>query len=97
MREAGSSAIGIKVAVVIAAAGSGRPLGAGENKLLLPLDGKPTLQHSIECFAAMDAVSEILVMTRSEDLEAVRSLATGIVARRPVQVVTGGETRQESV
>ncbi|HAI53077.1 MAG TPA: 2-C-methyl-D-erythritol 4-phosphate cytidylyltransferase, partial [Firmicutes bacterium] len=97
MREAGSSGIGTKVAVVIAAAGSGRRMGAGENKVLLPLDGKPMLQHSIECFAAMDEVSEIVVVTRSEDLEAVRSLAAGIAARRPVQVVTGGETRQESV
>ena len=85
MREAGSSGIGTKLAVVIAAAGSGQAAWApGSNKVLLPLDGKPMLQYSIECFAADGrSVQTMVVVTNIEvDLEAVRTYRTaGAVGR----------------
>ena len=52
------------VGVVIVAAGAGRRMGAEGNKVLLTLAGKTVLSHSVELFAAMEEVAEIVIVTR---------------------------------
>lgn len=90
-------AVHMRVGVVIAAAGEGKRMGAEGNKVLLPLRGRPMLQYSIECFAAMEEVTDLVVVTRAVDLELVRELARQAAPSRSVQVVAGGAERQESV
>ncbi len=87
----------MKIGVVLAAAGSGRRMGARSNKVLLPLDGKPVLSHSLACFGSMEEVSEIVVVTSSRDLEAVTHLLQREVSGKTAQVVLGGAERQDSV
>lgn len=87
----------MKIGVIVAAAGSGRRMGAEGNKVLLPLDKKPVLQHSLECFSQMVEINEVVVVTREVDLEAVQKLAQAAIPGRNVQVVVGGAERQESV
>lgn len=87
----------MKIGVIVAAAGSGRRMGAEGNKILLPLDKKPVLQYSLECFGQMVEIGEMVVVTREVDLEAVRELIQTAIPKKNVQVVVGGAERQESV
>lgn len=87
----------MKIGVIIAAAGSGTRMGAEGNKVLLPLDGKPLLQHSLECFGQMGEVTELVVVTREIDLEQVGSLVKHVLPNKVVQIIEGGAERQESV
>lgn len=85
------------VGVVIVAAGAGRRMGAEGNKVLLPLKGKAVLAHSVDLFAAMEEITEIVVVTRAVDCPAVESLVQEAVQNKSIKVVLGGKTRQESV
>ena len=61
------------------------------------LDGSPILLHTVRKFAASDRVSEIVIALRREDLEAVGELLRREIRNKPVRVVEGGNSRQESV
>lgn len=87
----------LKTGVVIAAAGSGRRMGIDENKVLLPLRGKPIIAHSLVLFASLPEVDEIVLVTRAEDRSVMIELIDEFAGDKPTQVVLGGNTRQESV
>lgn len=81
---------------LIAAAGSSRRM-AGENKLLLPLGGKPVLAHTLQAIDAASGVNEIVIAAREEDLVRFAELCKQWGITKPVKVVVGGKTREESV
>lgn len=81
---------------IIAAAGSSHRM-AGENKLLLPLDGKPVLAHTLQAVDAASGVTEIVIAAREEDLVTFAELCKTWGVTKPVKVVVGGATRVESV
>jgi 2-C-methyl-D-erythritol 4-phosphate cytidylyltransferase len=85
----------LKWAAVIVAAGRGARLGAP--KQFLELAGMPMVGWSIEKFAAMPEVAELVVATEPDSLEPMRALCERLVAGRAWRVVQGGATRQESV
>lgn len=87
----------MKTGVVIAAAGSGRRMGADGNKVLLSLMGKPIIAHSLELFASLPEVDELVVVTRDVDLKIMDRIVRKFAADKPVQVVVGGRERQQSV
>ena len=65
------------VCAVVVAAGSSRRMG-GENKLLLPLCGKPVLAHTLTVFQMCGAVRDIVLVCREQDMEVYRTLAAAI-------------------
>lgn len=79
----------MSVWALIMAAGAGARMGLGFNKALMPIDGIPMLQRSAEAFYGI--VDGIAVVTRAEDIKAVRELSLRAM------VVGGGVTRQQSV
>jgi 2-C-methyl-D-erythritol 4-phosphate cytidylyltransferase len=81
-------------AAVVLAGGSGTRVGAGRNKVYLPLGGRPVLAWSLATFAGMPGVGPVVLVVRAED----RAQATDLLAEHGsvVEVVTGGSTRQES-
>src|SRR5579859_6570722 len=94
----------MKVAVIIPAAGLGTRMGrtsaetAGTSrKQFMLLDGSPILLHTIRKFASSPAVKEIVVALRAEDLDWVRELLGKENFGKPVRLVEGGDSRQESV
>lgn len=94
----------MKVTVILPAAGLGTRMGravpekAGTSrKQFMLLEGSPILLHTIRKFAATLAVSEIVVALRPEDIEWVRELLRAENLGKPVRLVEGGESRQESV
>jgi len=73
---------------VILAAGRGERMGAGRNKALLELAGRPLLLHSLETFRAI--CDRVLMVAAEEDVAVIEQLLPDL------QVVTGGNTRQGS-
>ena len=89
------SPAGPAAAAVVLAGGSGTRLGAGRNKVYLPLRGRPVLAWSLGTFTGMPEVGVVVLVVREPD----RELAERLLAEHTpggVEVVTGGRTRQES-
>ncbi len=86
----------MSVSVIIVAAGKSRRMG-GINKQFLTLCGVPVLEHSIRTFSQRADVSEIVTVTSAESLEEVKVIADKYKTIKPITVVQGGATRQESV
>src|SRR2546423_13320772 len=101
----------MKVIVIIPAAGLGTrmaPMPAGgktEHKKMPPskqfaaLGGTPILIHTLRKFAAMDAVSEIWIALRKNEIPGFRARLAEEkdLPKKKVDLVAGGEHRQESV
>ena len=81
---------------VIAAAGSSQRMD-GENKLLLPLGGKPVLAHTLQAIDGSPSIREIVIAAREEDMVRFAELCKAWGVEKPVKVVLGGKTRAESV
>ena len=89
------------VSVILPAAGRGKRMQAGVNKVFLRLMGKPILFHTLRAFAAVPEVQEIIVVTGAEEVEPLRRALQGLglfrEAAESVKVVAGGSERQYSV
>jgi len=81
-------------AVVVAA---GRGTRFGRPKQLLPLDGLPLAGWSIRTFAQMTEISDLVVVTEAEWIEAMRAVISAIIPLSSWEVVGGDESRQHSV
>src|SRR6266851_5972651 len=96
----------MKVVVIIPAAGLGTrmtsaPSAKGKkprpSKQFTELGGTPILIHTLRKFAACNQVNEICVALRKNEMEAFRRQLEHEGLKKPVQMVEGGEHRQESV
>lgn len=85
------------VTAIVAAAGSGRRMGGGGNKVFLPLAGVPILARSIAAVAACPEVEEIIVVVAPGEEAEAETLLGGAAPDKRRQVVTGGSERQYSV
>ncbi|MEB3233872.1 MAG: 2-C-methyl-D-erythritol 4-phosphate cytidylyltransferase [Cyanobacteriota bacterium] len=83
--------------LLIAAAGSGRRMGAAGNKLLLPVAGRPVLAWTLDAALACEAISWIGIVGQPVDEAAISELVNAAAPGKPVHWIVGGETRQESV
>lgn len=66
-------------------------------KQFMLLDGAPILVHTIRKFASCPSVTEIVVALRREDMAWAESLLASERSSKPMRVVEGGESRQQSV
>ncbi len=80
---------------VIVAAGRGTRFGGP--KQFAELAGKPMVAWSIEAFAAMPEISELVVVTEPEFVTRMETLAHPRVRHASVRIVRGGDERQASV
>jgi 2-C-methyl-D-erythritol 4-phosphate cytidylyltransferase len=79
---------------VIVAAGHGTRFGGP--KQLVALAGQPLVAWSIDRFAAMPEISDIVVVTEPEYMARIEELATPRVHAASLRVVAGGPDRQSS-
>jgi len=101
----------MKVIVIIPAAGlgtrmagppgkAGRAKAPAKSKQFTELRGTPILIHTMRKFAAVDAVSEIRIALRENEIAGFRAHmeaeAKGVPGKS-IELVVGGETRQQSV
>ena len=83
--------------LLVAAAGSGTRMGAGKNKILLPLLGKSLLQWTLVAAARAQTVEWIGIMTSPDAYDFCQQLIATLQLPIPVVLCYGGATRQASV
>ena len=76
---------------------AGRGTRFGRPKQLIDLAGKPMVAWSVDAFAAMPEISELVVVTEPELIERVEAVVHPRVSGATVRVVPGGADRQASV
>ena len=102
----------MKVVVIIPAAGlgtrmapmpggaKGKPKSAVPSKQFTELGGTPILLHTLRRFAAVEAVSEIWIALRENEIPGFRERLKkedSALSKKKVELVAGGEHRQQSV
>src|SRR5208283_843032 len=87
----------MSVLAIIPAAGSGLRMGGTTPKQFLSLEGIPIFVHTLRKFAASDAIDEIFLGLRPEEMDrASQEIALQNISK-PVRLVAGGDSRQETV
>jgi len=85
------------VHLLIAAAGSGRRMGAERNKLLLTVAGRPVLAWTLDAALACPLIQWIGIVGQPVDALEIQALVAAAQPDRPVVWIEGGDTRQASV
>jgi 2-C-methyl-D-erythritol 4-phosphate cytidylyltransferase len=86
----------MRTVAVVLAGGSGERFGTPVPKQLLPLAGRPMIEHSVAAFEQAPAVDQIMVVMAAGHAGQVRALlGTGGYAKLG-QVIGGGPTRTGS-
>lgn len=91
-----------KVAVIIAAAGSGNRMGSGIPKQYMEILGKPILDRAVEAFEKNASIDEIYIVVSQDFEDRCRKEYLGGINGKSVmskvkQIVPGGAERQDSV
>ncbi len=83
--------------LLIPAAGMGRRMGSERNKLLLKLLGKPLLAWTLIAAEAAQEISWIGIIGQPYDYPDFKNILANLALTKPVTLIQGGDTRQESV
>jgi 2-C-methyl-D-erythritol 4-phosphate cytidylyltransferase len=86
-----------RIAAIVPAAGMGTRMGLNTPKQFLELDGVPILIFTLRRLAASALLTEFWIASPEEHIAALSERVSQEPLGRPVRVVAGGETRQESV
>jgi len=86
-----------RVTAILPAAGLGTRMGGEKPKQFLALDGVPLLVFTLRRLATCPAITDFVIATRAEELDSVAASVELENLGRPVHVVRGGDTRQDSV
>lgn len=87
-----------RTAAVILAAGLGTRMqnDGGRTKQLLLLEGKPVFLYSVLAFDAAPSIDEIVLVLRKEEIPFVKTVLKTTDIKKPLRIVVGGKTRQDS-
>jgi 2-C-methyl-D-erythritol 4-phosphate cytidylyltransferase len=83
--------------VIIPAAGQGKRMGAGKNKLLLKLNHIPILIHTLMVFEKDEACDGIILAIAPHDEKEFKNLIAEYQIKKVTALVFGGKERQHSV
>ena len=83
--------------LLIPAAGMGRRMGSDRNKLLLTLQSQPLITWTLRAAEAARHISWIGIIAQPADWSDLKQILAGATLTKPVQLIQGGATRQESV
>lgn len=83
--------------LLIPAAGMGKRMAGSRNKLLLPLLDQPLLAWTLLAAEASSRITWIGIMGQSYDFPAFQAILNNVNLTKPVTLIQGGETRQQSV
>src|SRR5579864_685845 len=86
-----------KIVAILPAAGLGTRMGSDSPKQFRLLDGVPVVIFTLHRLAACTAISELLVSTRAEEVDPLAARIAEAGFSRPIRVIRGGDTRQQSV
>lgn len=83
--------------LLIPAAGMGKRMGSDRNKLLLTLLGKPLLAWTLLAAEASRQINWIGIIGQVNDFDDFKSILADLALTKPVKLIEGGDTRQQSV
>ncbi|WP_432362230.1 2-C-methyl-D-erythritol 4-phosphate cytidylyltransferase [Sporosarcina sp. UB5] len=83
--------------VMLPAAGSGRRMGAGFNKLFLEMAGKPILIHTLDVFEQDPCCTGMILSVKEEEKRQIEEMLDRFGITKVVALVEGGAERQQSV
>jgi 2-C-methyl-D-erythritol 4-phosphate cytidylyltransferase len=83
--------------VIIPAAGQGKRMGAGKNKLLLELNSIPVFIHSLKVFEEDELCDGIILAIHPQDEAEFNSLLNKHGVKKVLELVPGGKERQDSI
>ena len=83
-------------AAIVLAGGAGTRLHASENKVYLPVAGRPLLAWSLEAFDRSERIDRIALVIREADAERAKEMLAAHPVRKLDTIVVGGATRHES-
>lgn len=83
--------------LLIPAAGLGSRMGSDRNKLLLTLQGKPILAWTLLAAENSLEITWIGIIGQPYDWDNFREILAELSLQKPVVIIPGGKTRQESV
>lgn len=86
-----------RVTAILPAAGLGTRMGAETPKQFLALDGVPVLLFTLRRLAVCPAITDFIIATRAEEVDSLTATVSKEKFGRPVRVVRGGDSRQDSV
>lgn len=87
---------GGRAAGVVLASGAGTRVGASRNKVYLPLAGRKVVSWSLNAFARVPEIGVLVLVTRPQDAQYLRQVLAEEVDGASIEVVHGGQTRQDS-
>ncbi len=82
---------------IILAAGKGKRMNNNINKILLLLNEKPIIYHSIKPFEDSPLIDKILVIANKDDIIDLNSMLKTNNFKKIERIIEGGEKRQDSV
>ena len=83
-------------AIILCAGSSTRFSSDNENKQFAFVDGLPVIIRTILAFEKSDAINEIILVTKKEDIDELKNLVCDNGIKKVTCIVVGGNTRQES-
>lgn len=81
---------------VILASGIGKRMGAGKNKTLLSLEGKPLIYWTLKSFEKCKDIGGMLVVIRKEEIELAKNIVRKYKIKKVIGIIEGGKERQFS-
>ena len=87
----------MKYEVIIPAAGQGKRMKAGRNKLWIELEGEPIISYTLRRFSTDENCLRILLVVNSSEENDFRELIEKLELPVPIELIHGGSERQYSV
>lgn len=85
------------VTAIFPAAGQGKRMEVGINKVFLELLGKPILVHTVMAFSNCAVIDDLIIVVAPEEVAVVTALLKAVPKLKPWQVVAGSTERQYSI
>ena len=85
------------VSAIIVATGQSRRMGGDTSKQFILIDGVPVIVRTLKAFEIAERIREVVIAARQEDIPQMYALIQDYEITKVKQIITGGETRQESV
>lgn len=85
------------VTAVILVAGNSTRYGQNRNKNFDKIHGKEVMAYSLEAFNQNAFIDDIIIGAKEEEISIVKEIISKENLRKPVSIVIGGKSRQETV
>jgi 2-C-methyl-D-erythritol 4-phosphate cytidylyltransferase len=81
---------------IILASGIGKRMGAGKNKTLITLGGKPIIFYALEAFEKSKDIDGIVLVAREKDRNTFEKIVKKYKFKKILGIIPGGKERQDS-